>query len=183
MISAVYRGWRIAEDLKQNYGVDAYFEKPFKIAELLEAVQRLLARDDGAAGDRAGASPGRDPDYLSTEAENHLNAGIAAYKSGQVDDAIEELRRGVGIDPLSYRLRFHLALLYGKKGRVYDGIQELERAIELNPRHFPALKNLAVLYEKACFKNKAVETWERSIAAAPDDDTRASIKEHLLKLI
>src|SRR5258708_3671465 len=26
MISAVYRGWRIAEDLKQNYGVDEYFE-------------------------------------------------------------------------------------------------------------------------------------------------------------
>ena len=183
MISAVYRGWRIAEDLKQNYGVDEYFEKPFKITELLDAVQRLLARDDGA--DRTGA-PGagaRDPDYLSAEAENALNAGIAAYKAGKTDEAIEQLRRGIAIDPLSYRLRFHVALLYGKKGRVYDGIQELERAIELNPRHFPALKNLAVLYEKACFKNKAVETWERSLAAAPDDDTRATIKEHLLKLI
>jgi DNA-binding response OmpR family regulator len=184
MISAVYRGWRIAEDLKQNYGVDEYFEKPFKIAELLDAVQRLLARDDPAQqADGAPAPPPRDPEYLSAEAENALNAGIAAYKAGKIDEAIEQLRRGIAIDPLSYRLRFHVALLYGKKGRVYDGIQELERAIELNPRHFPALKNLAVLYEKACFKNKAVETWERSIAAAPDDDTRATIKEHLLKLI
>jgi DNA-binding response OmpR family regulator len=180
MISAVYRGWRIAEDLKQNYGVDEYFEKPFKITELLDAVQRLLARDEPK---QAEAAPRRDPDYLSAEAENALNAGIAAYKGGKTDEAIEHLRRGIAIDPLSYRLRFHVALLYGKKGRVYDGIQELERAIELNPRHFPALKNLAVLYEKGCFKNKAVETWERSIAAAPDDDTRATIKEHLLKLI
>ncbi len=66
---------------------------------------------------------------------------------------------------------------------MYEGIQELERAIELNPKHFAALKNLAVLYEKAGFKNKAVEMWERCISAAPDDDTRASVKEHLLKLI
>ncbi len=93
------------------------------------------------------------------------------------------MRRGVGIDPLSYRLHFHLALLFGKKGQVYEGIQELERAIDLHPRHFSALKNLAVLYEKAGFKNKAIEMWERCAALAPDDATRESVKQHLRKLI
>ncbi len=177
MVSAVYRGWRIAEDLKQNYGVEQYIEKPFRIAEVVDAVQRLLSKKPGAA------DPPRDSEQLSEEAEKALSQGIAAYKSGQVDAAIEHLKRGVGIDPLAYRLHFHLALLYGKKGQVYEGIQELERAIDLNPRHFPALKNLAVLYEKAGFKNKAIEMWERCAAAAPDDTTRASIKDRLLKLI
>jgi DNA-binding response OmpR family regulator len=179
MISAVYRGWRIAEDLKQNYGVDEYFEKPFKITELLDAVQRLLSR----GSEETPSQPPRDPEYLSSEAEKALSEGIAAYKAGQVDQAVEHLRRGIAIDPLAYRLHFHLALLFGKRGQIYEGIQELERAIELNPKHFPALKNLAVLYEKASFKNKAVEMWERCISAAPDDDTRATIREHLLKLI
>ncbi len=118
------------------------------------AVQRLLAREDPRP-----AEPPHDPEHLSAEAEGALAGGIAAYKSGQIDSAIEQLKRGVGIDPLSYRLHFHLALLYGKKGRVHEGIQELERAIELNPKHFAALKNLAVLYEKACLKAKAIETW------------------------
>jgi DNA-binding response OmpR family regulator len=177
MISAVYRGWRIAEDLKQNYGVDQYIEKPFRIAEVLDAVQRCLARGSGQAD---GAN---DPERLSAEAEKALADGIAAYKGGQVEAAIEHLKRGVGIDPLAYRLHFHLALLYGKKGQVYEGIQELERAIDLNPKHFPALKNLAVLYEKAGFKNKAVEMWERCGAVAPDDATRASVRERLLRLI
>ncbi len=154
MMSAVYRGWRIAEDLKQNYGIEEYLEKPFRIADVLEAVQRVLARSEGKA------SEGRDPEHLSAEAEKALAEGVAAYKLGQIDPAIEHLKRGVDIDPLAYRLHFHLALLYGKKGQVYEGIQELERAIDLNPRHFPALKNLAVLYEKAGFKNKAVEMWE-----------------------
>jgi DNA-binding response OmpR family regulator len=178
MVSAVYRGWRIAEDLKQNYGIEDYLEKPFRISDVMEAVQRLLTRDDHKPEE-----PKRDPEHLSGEAEKALSDGIAAYKAGQVDAAIEHLKRGVGIDPLAYRLHFHLALLYGKLGKVYEGIQELERAIDLHPKHFAALKNLAVLYEKAGFKNKAVEMWERCAAAAPDEPTRATIRDRLLKLI
>lgn len=178
MMSAVYRGWRIAEDLKQNYGIEEYLEKPFRISDVLEVVQRLLARREGAT-----TAEERDPEYLSAEAEKALRDGVAAYKAGQIDQAVEHLKRGVAIDPLAYRLRFHLALLYGKKGQVYEGIQELERAVDLNPRHFAALKNLAVLYEKAGFKNKAIEMWERCAATAPDDSTRAPIKEHLRQLI
>jgi DNA-binding response OmpR family regulator len=178
MVSAVYRGWRIAEDLKTNYGIEEYLEKPFRISDVLEAVQRMLTRDDAKP-----AESKRDPEFLSSEAEKALTEGIAAYKGGQIEQAIEHLKRGVGIDPLAYRLHFHLALLYGKQGKVYEGIQELERAIDLNPKHFAALKNLAVLYEKAGFKNKAVEMWERCASLAPDEPTKASIREHLMKLI
>jgi DNA-binding response OmpR family regulator len=179
MVSAVYRGWRIAEDLKQSYGIEEYIEKPFRIADVMQAVQRLLKQRD----DSKPTESKRDPEHLSAEAEKALNEGVAAYKAGQLEEAVAHLERGVGIDPLAYRLHFHLALLYGKQGKVYEGIQELERAIDLNPKHFAALKNLAVLYEKAGFKNKAVEMWERCAAAAPDDPTRTSIREHIVKLI
>jgi DNA-binding response OmpR family regulator len=176
MMSAVYRGWRIAEDLKTNYGIEDYIEKPFRIADLMEKVNTLLTRDPAVA-------PPRDPEAVNQEAVRYLEEGIAAYKEGRVDAAIELLKRGIGLDPLAYRLRFHLALIYGKQGQIYDGINELERAVDLNPKHFPALKNLAVLYEKAGFKNKAVEMWERSMHAAADAETRESIKAHLLRLL
>ncbi|HLK36250.1 MAG TPA: response regulator [Polyangiaceae bacterium] len=181
MVSAVYRGPTMAEDLKSKYGIDAYLEKPFRIADVLEAVQRLLAPVEVAAA--APPEPARDPEALSSDAERALSEGVAAYRSGQIDLAIQHLKRGVGIDPLAYRLHFHLALLYGKKGQVFEGIQELERAIDLNPRHFAALKNLAVLYEKAGFKSKAVAMWERCASGAPDEAARASIREHLRKLM
>jgi DNA-binding response OmpR family regulator len=173
MVSAIYRGWRIAEDLKSSYGIADYLEKPFKMHALLAAVGRAL--DKGRKSEH--------PQAMSVEAEQALSEGIAAYKAGNVDAAIEHLKRGIGIDPLAYRLRFHLALLYGKKGLIYEGIQELEHAIELNPKHFPALKNLAVLYEKAGFKHKAVEMWERCVNVAPDADTKAQIKQHLVGLL
>jgi DNA-binding response OmpR family regulator len=178
MISAVYRGWRIAEDLKSSYGIEDYLEKPFRISDVVAAATRALSVER-----RAAEPPERDPESLSSDAEKALKSGIGAYKAGQIDRAIELLKGGTQIDPLAYRLHFHLALLYGKKGQVYDGISELEKAIELNPKHFPALKNLAVLYEKAGFKHRAVEMWERCIHTAPDAETRQQIKEHLVALL
>jgi len=173
MVSAVYRGWRYAEDLKQTCGVDYFIEKPFKIAEVLAAVEACLSPGQGKA---------ERPD-VSGEAEEALNAGVAAYKAGRLDEAIAHLARGVGIDPLAYRLHFHLGLLYGKKGQVYDAISELETAVKINSQHFAAVKNLAILYQKAGFRNKAVETWERALTLATDEPTRLSIKEHLLNLL
>ena len=177
MVSAVYRGWRFAEDLKASYGVDAFIEKPFKISDVVTAVEKALEhkKDAGAESQEA--------EKISAEAERHLAAGIAAYKAGDFEKAALHLREGTKIDPLAYRLHFHLGLLYGKQGQIFEAIQELETALDINNRHFPALKNLAVLYQKAGFRNKAIETWERALHVAPDDATRQTIKEHLLGLL
>jgi len=173
MISAVYRGWRFAEDLRQSYGVDAYLEKPFKMSELVGAVETALSHRPAASS----------VERISAEAEQRLAQGIEAYQKGDITTAIEHLREGTRIDPLAYRLHFHLGLLYGKQGHVYDAIQELVTALDINSQHFPALKNLAVLYQKAGFRHKAIETWERALRVAPDDPTRQSIKEHLVGLL
>ncbi len=173
MISAVYRGWRYAEDLRQSCGVEYYIEKPFRIAEVTRAVESALA----------GRAEPKDTQEISADAERELNAGVSAYKAGNIELAMQHLKHGISIDPLAYRLHFHLGLLYGKKGQVYEAISELETAVEINSRHFPAVKNLAVLYQKAGFRNKATETWERALNLAPDDETRHSIKQHLVSLL
>ena len=97
--------------------------------------------------------------------------------------AIEQLRRGLGIDPLSFQLHYHLGLLLGRRDDVFDAIHELETAVDLQSRNFSAIKNLAVLYQRAGFKHKAIEMWERSLSAAPDEETRQGIKEHLMSLL
>lgn len=176
IVSAVYRGWRFAEDLKASYKVDAYVEKPFRVTDVIEALERAIEAAQGKAVPV-------DPERISAEAEKKLSAGIAAYQAGNFDEAIGFLREGTKIDPLAYRLHFHLGLLLGKRGQIYDAISELETALRINDRHFPALKNLAVLYQKAGFRNKAVEVWERALRVAPDEPTRQSIKEILVGLL
>lgn len=173
MVSSQYRGWRIAEDLKANYGVDGFLEKPFRVDDIVHAVEATAH----ATGD-SGAPP-----EISAQAEPYLQAGIRAYKAGNMQEAITQLKLGVDVDPLAYKVHFHLGLLYGKSGQLYDGIQELERAISIRPDFFPALKNLAVLYQNAGFRNKAIEMWERCLSAAADDETREQIKRLLVAVL
>jgi tetratricopeptide (TPR) repeat protein len=175
MVSAIYRGWRFAEDLKESYGVDAFLEKPFKIGDVLNLVQRSL---DG----RKSEAPQED-DELSREASESLNQGIEAYKNGNLDAAIAHLQRGINVDPLSFKLHYHLGLLYGRRENIFEAIHELETAVDLQPKHFSALKNLAVLYQRAGFKHKAIEMWERALGNAPDEETKQGIKEHLMGLL
>lgn len=175
MISAVYRGWHYAEDLKQSCGVEAFIEKPFRIAEVIEAVESALR----------GTSQKEkiDTEAMHAEAEQALVDGVAAYKAGNLDEAVSLLRSGVNIDPLAYRLHFHLGLLYGRKGQVFDAIAALEKAVEINSKHFPAVKNLAILYQKAGFRNKAAEMWHKAAVIAPDDATRETVKNQLMSLL
>ncbi len=173
MVSAVYRGWRIAQDAKQSYGVDAFLEKPFKVNDLIALVERSFEA----------RKPEVDPEVMSAEAERLLKEGVAAYHAGDITKAAELLEGGVKIDPLAYRLRFHLGLLYGKRGQIYDAIEQLERAVQIQSHHFASIKNLAILYQQAGFRNKAVEAWERALNVAPDEATKRTIKEHIVSLL
>ena len=174
MVSAIYRGWRVAEDLKASYGVDAFLEKPFKISDVLNHVERALA-GRALSEDEA--------EELGIEAGGLLDAGMELYRAGDLEGAIAKLREGVAIDPLAFQLHYHLGLLCGRREDVFDAIQYLETAVDLQPRNFSALKNLAVLYQRSGFKHKATEMWERALALAPDDKTRKGIRDHLLTLL
>jgi len=175
MISAIYRGWRFAHDLKSSYGVDYFMEKPFKINDLVDRVKQFVsgAPPPEASEDKA----------LSEAAQAELEAGVDRYRQGDVEGAIEHLKRGIDIDPLSHRLHYHLGVLYGKQGEIYLAIHEMESALEIEPSDFATLRSLAQLYEHAGFRFKAVEMWERAICACPEEASRASIKEHLVKLL
>ncbi|MBN2342913.1 MAG: response regulator [Deltaproteobacteria bacterium] len=175
MISAIYRGWRYAQDLKDSYGVDDFIEKPFKLQEFLEKVEKLLSAENSEFVEAQ--------EDLTKKTEEILSQSIKAYKTGKIEVAIELLKKGLEIDPLAYKLHYNLALLLGKKSLNYQAIRELESTLELEPNYFPAMKNLALLYQKAGFKFKAIETWERSLHYCPDDETRNSIKQHLMDIL
>lgn len=179
MVSAVYRGWRFAEDLRESCGIEHYIEKPFRLADVKRAVQlALLARPDTPeAALTSSAKEG------SAQAEDALKQGVEAFQRGETAIAIQHLERGIAIDPLAFRLHFHLGLLYAKEGRTFEAISALERAVEINSRHFAGVKNLAIMYYQVGFRHRAAELWERGLNLAPDEATRNAIKEHLVGLL
>lgn len=175
MISAIYRGWRFARDLKESYGVDEFIEKPFKIQGLLRSVENMLQRKSSL--------PSESKEEMSREAQRHLEISAKAYREGDFNSAIEHLKASVKIDSLSQKLHYNLALVYGKAGLVYYAISELETVLELEPTMFQAMKNLAILYQEAGFKNKAIEMWERALSICKDEESKKKMREHLMSML
>ena len=174
MMSPVHRGWRLAEDLRESCGVQHYIEKPLRAEDVLRAVGVAFAEETKTTAGVANAVD---------SAERALEEGMIAYRSGDVVQAISHLERGVAVDPLAYRIHFHLGLLFAHQGQTYDAIRALERAVEINARHFAGVKNLAIMYSQAGFRNKAVEAWTRALQLAPDEETRKAIEEHVAALL
>ncbi|MEL6546176.1 MAG: response regulator [Myxococcota bacterium] len=173
MISAIYRGWRIAEDIKDTYQVDAFLEKPFRVNDLRHHVSQLLE----TAANRS------DVTQLPAQALRLYTEGVEAYKAGELDEAFQKLKDAEGAEPFSSRVQFMLARVLERQERPLQSIYHYERAIELNPKMFAATKNLALLYQTKGFKNKSIEMWERSLRAAPSDDVREQIKSHLVSIL
>ncbi len=175
IVSAVYTGWRFMEDIKKTHGADDYIEKPFRIDILINKIKALLRNATPLIGTTTGE--------LSVDVKNIYNSAARLYKEGDIDGAMIQFKKGIEKDNFYYRLHYGLALCYQSKKDDYMAISELEKTIELKPDFLPALKALAILYQQKGFRNKSVEVWERALNVAPDEETRAKIKEYLIKIL
>lgn len=171
IMTAVYRGWRFAEDARQSYGAEDYVEKPFRIDDLLRRVELVL---------EATAAREARP---SAETGPALEQGRALLAAGKHDEAVATLEQALHADPFSAEAHWLLGKAHAARGDAFRAMTELERSVELRPGHFPALKALAATYLEKGFRNKAAETLERAVHAAPDEPTRGALRKELLKLL
>lgn len=175
MISAVYRGWRYAQDLKESYGVDLFIEKPFKLSDLLKGIKAVTEHNKNNNENRT-----YDNENII---QNYLKEAIKQYKKGDTKGAIQVLSSAIEKNPSSYKLHYHLALLYWKEERLFQAIRELEKALEINPDFFEAIQILSQLYQKTGFKHKAVEMLEKAISLCKDNEQKKKLKEQLIRLL
>lgn len=165
--------WRMAQDLRETFGVQHVFVPPIDVALVTQTIR--LALD--------GQPVREEPPPMSPPADARWNAGMAAYERGDLEVAITELEAGVRIEPNAFELQYHLGLLYGRRGASFAAVRALEHALALQPRHFAAIKNLAVIYQRSGMKHKAIDAWQRALVYAPDDETRTNIRQHMISLL
>jgi len=171
IMTAVYRGWRFAEDARQSYGAEDYVEKPFRVDDLLRRVELVLE----ATASRDARPP--------SEAGPGLEQGRALLAAGRLEEAIAALEEALRLDAFSAEAHWLLGKALTSRGDAFRAMTQLERAVELRPGHFAALKALAATYLEKGFRNKAAETLERAVHAAPDEPTKAALRKELLKLL
>ncbi len=171
MMTAIYRGWRFAQDAREAYGAEDYVEKPFRLDDLLRRVEAVLE----STASRGKAKGG--------DGEPHYKRGKELLLAGRVGEAIGALELAIQADPYSADAHYQLARALRAQGEHFRAMTSFERSTELRPKHLPALRALAALYEEKGFRRKAAETLERALGAAPDDATRGAIRQDLLGLI
>jgi CheY-like chemotaxis protein len=154
---------------KGTHKADAYFEKPIDFAALRVKFAELL-------------HVGR-PVVPATQLDDNFERAIELYRSGKLEDAVVELRKGLEVDPTSARHHFVLANLLQKRSEDFDAIDEYEATVDLKPDYFPALTRLAYLYYKKGYSAKAIETWRRALPHCPDKALRKNIEVFMRKLI
>ncbi len=174
LLSAAYRGWQMKADLMRQYGADDFIEKPFDMGYLLEAVERIVEKNSGRV---RGTRP------LFAQALQHLNKGLVALQKGSLEESAGAFRQSIEADPFAARPHFYLGKIHERRGASFEAMYEYEQAVSLDAHFFPAIKDLAILYQSNGFVNKAVEMWQQALAACPEANMRAAIREHLVRLL
>jgi DNA-binding response OmpR family regulator len=168
IMTAVYRGWRFAQDARESYGAQDYIEKPFRVDDLLRRIEAVLEARDTRPTAAAVAL---------------VASGRAAMAEGRLDQAAEMFDEATRADPFSVEAFQESGEALRAKGDAFRAMSAFERAVELRPGLLPALTTLAALYLEKGFRAKAAETLERAVHAAREPATRDQLRQELLRLL
>jgi len=168
IMSAVYRGWRFAQDARDSFGAEDYVEKPFRVDDLLRRIDAVLEARPASQG---------------TAAIPLVESGRDALAKGRFADATAQFEEATRIDPFSAEAHFGLGEALRAKGELFQAMSALERALELRPVLLPAMRTLASLYLEKGFRSKAAEILERAVGVARDPETRERLRQELIPLL
>jgi CheY-like chemotaxis protein len=174
MMTAIYKGWRFAQDARDSYGASDYVEKPFRMEDLLQRMERAM-RD-------AAARPAQ-PEASDEHHSALVARGRALLAAGKPSEAVEILSEVVRRDPLLADAQYQLGRALRARGETFSALTALEHAVEAAPGHLAALRALAGLYEEGGFRRKATEVLERALAVTTDDRSRGELRRDLTRLI
>jgi tetratricopeptide (TPR) repeat protein len=101
-------------------------------------------------------------------AEDWHALGIAAYRSGNISEAITRIKRAITIEPNVAPYHANLGELHRLAGRVDEAIVSSRRALEIKPDFPAALSNLGIaLFDQGKF-DEALAQYDRAIALQDD---------------
>ena len=108
-------------------------------------------------------------DDAGAELTQHLNLGVAFYRSGMMEDAAREFQAVLEQSPKHPRALFRLGLIAFHSGRVTEAIEHFDRMPEDAKRSYSVLRNRALALEYLSRFPEALEMLDRAEQARPGD--------------
>ncbi len=97
----------------------------------------------------------------------HNNLGITYDRIGRYEEAIDELKEALRLDPGYIEVHNNLAVTYDKMNRFEEAIAELEEALRLNPAYIEAHSNLGNIYARAGMYEEAIKELHEALRLNP----------------
>jgi tetratricopeptide (TPR) repeat protein len=98
------------------------------------------------------------PDSMISFDAVSLNiSGDMAYDKGHIDDAAEEFKTALRLDPSNVNIRNSLGVCYGVQGHLDKALQEFQKAVSLDPREVMAVYNAGIVNMMMGNKTEALE--------------------------
>jgi tetratricopeptide (TPR) repeat protein len=147
---------------------------------LAEAVGRQL---DVPAGAVAAAAEAIDPaDVLGAELRAHAQAvtdhpdfpdyryryGLLLKSAGRIEDALEQFRAAVAINPTYVKALVKLGLTAWEAGRLEEAAATLSKAVNLQPQYVDLHYRLGLVYADRGLWPLAVEQYRKALDRQPD---------------
>jgi tetratricopeptide (TPR) repeat protein len=109
-----------------------------------------------------------------------LNQGVAAFKTGRYDDAIEAFKKALVLDPNYTRAKLYLGITYAYQvvpnlkttenmAAAENAIATLKQIPDDDPGYHDALKQLASVYRNIGRLDEARDTELAALKLVPDD--------------
>jgi predicted TPR repeat methyltransferase len=95
-------------------------------------------------------------------------AGVLSHQLGRTDEALELIRRSLGLDPGQAGWHSNLGLVLKTRGQVEEAVAAFREAIRLDPDHANAHANLGVLLRAQGRAEESEAAYRTAIRLAPD---------------
>jgi CHAT domain-containing protein/cytochrome c-type biogenesis protein CcmH/NrfG len=128
------------------------------------------------------------------DAESHHALGQYYIAVHQFDDAVEQLKASLSLDPQNAKAHCDLGVALMERGKSRgpekadsiqdygESLQHLDRALELDNSQLEALFNRALLHQYMLLPNQAVDDWRAYLAKDPDSGWAKEARQYLKTL-
>ena len=117
----------------------------------------------------SGSGGGRADEPAAEGVQEHLNLGIAFYRSGMFEDAAREFQSALEIDESNARALYRLGLVAFRSRRLTEALEYFDRLPDALKSNYAVLRNRALALELMRRFDEALAVLDEADAVAPDD--------------
>lgn len=104
-----------------------------------------------------------------TTLDDRTIRGVEYYNKGMLDEAIEEFKEVLEINPDDAETHYNLGNAYTDKEMFDEAVSSYKKAIELNPVFIGAYLSLGTIYLDKGLTDDAISLYKQALKLSPDD--------------